>query len=128
MGRGLEHLNPIFGATVNPYDRTRTVGGSSGGAAAALRCGMVPIAGGSDMGGDGATFRAPLGRSFRGARVAWFKGMGGIPFEPEIRSVVNENRHVFADLECEVHDDEPDFCMGGESPGQCELVGWIVSW
>ena len=56
------------------------------------------------------------------------QGHGGIPFEPEIRSVVHENRHVFADLGCGVHDDELDFCMGGESPGQCELVGWIVSW
>jgi amidase len=172
-GAGSNTFNAVFGATVNPYDVAKTVGGSSGGAAAALRCGMVPIAGGSDTGGslrnpaaftnvvglrpspgrvpdddgswsplstqgpmartvadvalllsamagpyapdplslhdDGASFRAPLGRSFKGARVAWFRTMGGIPFEPEITRVVNANRQVFADLGCVVHDDEPDF-------------------
>src|SRR5436190_17615641 len=51
-GAGSNTFNAVFGATVNPYDTTRTVGGSSGGAAAALRCGMVPIADGSDTGGS----------------------------------------------------------------------------
>jgi amidase len=51
-GAGSNTFNPVFGATVNPYDHAKTVGGSSGGAAAALRCGMVPIAGGSDTGGS----------------------------------------------------------------------------
>ena len=31
---------------------------------------------------DGARFRAPLDRSFKGVRVAWWRGLGGIPFEP----------------------------------------------
>ena len=35
---------------------------------------------------DPARFRAPLERSFKGVRVAWWKGLGGIPFEPEIRA------------------------------------------
>lgn len=52
FGAGSQTFNPIFGATRNPYDVTRTSGGSSGGAAAALACGMVPIADGSDMGGS----------------------------------------------------------------------------
>ena len=42
----------MFGATLNPYDLTKTCGGSSGGAAVALACGMLPIADGSDMGGS----------------------------------------------------------------------------
>lgn len=49
---GSHTVNPIFGATRNPYDRTRSAGGSSGGAAAALACGMHPLADGSDMGGS----------------------------------------------------------------------------
>lgn len=52
FGAGSQTFNPVFGATVNPYDRTKTVGGSSGGAAAALAAGMLPIADGSDMGGS----------------------------------------------------------------------------
>jgi amidase len=49
---GSHTFNPIFGTTRNPYDLTRSAGGSSGGAAAALACGMVPLADGSDMGGS----------------------------------------------------------------------------
>jgi amidase len=49
---GSHTVNPVFGATLNPYDRTRSAGGSSGGAAAAVACGMAPIADGSDMGGS----------------------------------------------------------------------------
>jgi len=52
FGAGSQTFNPVFGATLNPYDLTRTCGGSSGGAAVALACGMVPIADGSDMGGS----------------------------------------------------------------------------
>lgn len=49
---GSHTFNPIFGTTVNPYDPSRSAGGSSGGAAAALASGMVPLADGSDMGGS----------------------------------------------------------------------------
>ncbi|UYM06126.1 amidase [Solicola gregarius] len=49
---GSHTFNPIFGTTHNPYDPTRSAGGSSGGAAAALAAGMVPLADGSDMGGS----------------------------------------------------------------------------
>jgi amidase len=49
---GSHTFNPIFGTTRNPYDLTRSAGGSSGGAAAALATGMVPLADGSDMGGS----------------------------------------------------------------------------
>jgi amidase len=58
---------------------------------------------------DGARFRAPLDRDFRGVRVAWWKGLGGIPFEPEIRSVVDANRRTFESLGCVVEEAEPDF-------------------
>jgi amidase len=173
FGAGSQTFNPVFGATLNPHHVSKTCGGSSGGAAVALACGMVPIADGSDTGGslrnpaafcnvvgfrpspgrvanemdvwsplsvsgpmarsvadvalflsaiagpsennalsideDPAVFARPLGRDFKGVRVAWWKGLGGIPFEPEIRRVVNGNRAVFESLGCVVEDAEPDF-------------------
>src|SRR5262249_36414034 len=52
FGAGSQTFNPVFGATLNPYDPSKTCGGSSGGAAVALACGMIPIADGTDMGGS----------------------------------------------------------------------------
>jgi len=52
FGAGSQTYNEVFGETLNPWDTTRTCGGSSGGAAVALATGMVPIADGSDMGGS----------------------------------------------------------------------------
>ncbi len=173
FGAGSHTFNTIFGATTNPYDLTRSCGGSSGGAAVALACGLVPIADGSDTGGslrnpaafcnvvgfrpspgrvatdssswsplsvsgpmartvadvalflsaiagptargplsiseDGSRFSVRLGRDFKGVRVAWWKGLGGIPFEPEIRRVIDANRSAFEVLGCVVEEAEPDF-------------------
>jgi amidase len=173
FGAGSQTFNTVFGATRNPYDVTKTCGGSSGGAATAVAARMLPIADGSDTGGslrnppafcnvvglrpspgrvasestswsplsvsgpiartvadvalflsaiagpdprsplsipeDPARFRAPLGRDFKGVRVAWWRGLGGIPFESEIRRVVDGNRKVFEDLGCVVEEAEPDF-------------------
>ena len=52
FGAGSHTFNPVFGATRNPYDLGRTCGGSSGGGAVSLACGMTPIADGSDLGGS----------------------------------------------------------------------------
>jgi amidase len=52
FGAGSQTFNAVFGATRNPYDLTKTCGGSSGGAAVALACGMLPFADGSDLGGS----------------------------------------------------------------------------
>ena len=52
FGLGSQTTNPIFGSTLNPYDLTKTCGGSTGGGAVALACGMVPLADGSDFGGS----------------------------------------------------------------------------
>jgi amidase len=173
LGAGSQTFNTIFGATRNPYDVAKTCGGSSGGAAVALACNMVPIADGSDTGGslrnpaafcnvvglrpspgrvprdaaswsplsvggpmartvqdlalflsamagpdvrdplsiaeEPARFRAALDRSFKGVRVAWWRGLGGIPFEPEIRQTIDAHRRTFEELGCVVEDAEPDF-------------------
>ncbi len=173
FGAGSQTFNRVFGATRNPFDLTRTCGGSSGGAAAALACGMLPIADGSDTGGslrnpaafcsvvgfraspgrvvsdsnvwsplsvsgpmarsvadvalflsaivggpsksplsledDGARYRTSLERDCKGLRIAWWQSLGGIPFEPEVRQVVDGNRRAFEDLGCRVEEAEPDF-------------------
>ena len=172
FGAGSQTFNTIFGATRNPYDLTKTCGGSSGGAAVAVATRMLPLADGTDLGGslrnppafcnvvglrpspgrvpepgswsplavsgpiartvvdvalflsavagpdarsplsidqDPTMFRAPLERDFKGVRVAWWRGLGGIPFEPEIRRVVDGTRTIFEDLGCIVDDAEPDF-------------------
>jgi amidase len=175
FGAGSQTFNKVFGATHNPYDLTKTCGGSSGGAAAALACGLVPVADGSDTGGSlrnpaafcnvvgfrpsvgrvpnpkaafawstlstsgclgrsvadlafvlstiagpdsraplsinepGERFARPLGRSFKGVRVAWFKDLGGAPFDPRVRTVVDGHRATFESLGCIVEQAEPDF-------------------
>jgi len=52
FGAGSHTVNPVFGATRNPYDLSRSAGGSSGGAAAALAARMIVLADGTDLGGS----------------------------------------------------------------------------
>jgi amidase len=52
FGIGSQTYNPIFGTTLNAHDLSKTAGGSSGGAAAALALRMLPVADGSDMMGS----------------------------------------------------------------------------
>jgi len=52
FGAGANTKNRVYGATGNPFDPALTPGGSSGGSAAALATGMVPLATGSDLGGS----------------------------------------------------------------------------
>jgi amidase len=52
FGAGSHTFNEVFGTTTNPYDTSRSAGGSSGGLAAALASGIQPLGEGSDMGGS----------------------------------------------------------------------------
>ena len=52
FGMGSHSYNRVYGTTRNPYDLTKSAGGSSGGAGAALATGLLPIADGSDLGGS----------------------------------------------------------------------------
>ena len=52
FGMGSHTYNKVYGTTLNPYDVTKSAGGSSGGAGAALATGMLPIADGSDLAGS----------------------------------------------------------------------------
>lgn len=188
FGAGSQTFNQVFGATRNPYDLTKTCGGSSGGAAVSLACEMVPIADGSDSGGSlrnpaafcgivgfrvspgrvpsaaqgnawstlavsgpmarnvpdvalflsamagpdprspialeepGSAFAGNLERSFKGVRVAWFKDMGGIPFDPRILAAVNAQRKVFESLGCIVEEAEPNWT--GAAEGYDTLRAW----
>ncbi|MGE5835337.1 MAG: amidase family protein, partial [Acidobacteriota bacterium] len=72
---------------------------------------------------DAARFRAPLGRNFKGVRVAWWRGLGGIPFQPEIRRVVDGQRKVFEDLGCVIEEAEPDFAGVDEAFPILRYVG-----
>lgn len=173
LGLGSQTFNRIFGPTLNPYDPTKTCGGSTGGGAVALACGMIPLADGSDMGGSlrnpgnfcnvvgirpspgrvpnessdlgwftlsvsgpmarnvsdcafflsvlagfdrrspisidepGSRFAQPLGRDFKGVRVATVKDLG-LPWEPAVKQAVNSQRKVFESLGCIVEEAEPD--------------------
>ncbi|MBW2078328.1 MAG: amidase [Deltaproteobacteria bacterium] len=175
FGAGAQTFNEVFGETFNPYCLSKTCGGSSGGAAVALACGMLAIADGSDMGGSlrnpgnfcnvvgfrtspgrvpkwpalaawyplsvqgpmartvedaalllsaiagpdprspisiaepGSSFARPLNRDFKGVRIAWSKDLGGLPVDPQVKSVLESKRHVFEDLGCIVDEGQPDF-------------------
>jgi amidase len=61
------------------------------------------------LGDDPARFAGRLDRDFKGTRVAWYKDLGGIPFEPEITRVVGQARGAFESLGCVVEEAEPDF-------------------
>ena len=76
FGLGSHSFNEVHGTTRNPYDRSRSAGGSSGGAAAALAARLVPLADGSDMMGS---LRNPAAFcNIYGMRPSW----GLVPPDP----------------------------------------------
>jgi len=181
FGAGSQTFNEVFGAPRNPYDLSKTCGGSSGGAAVATACGMVPFADGGDFAASlrnpgsfcnvigfrpstgrvpayphpypwsnlselgpmartvsdaafllsvmagpdpraptsimepGSIFNKPLKRNFRKTRVAWSRDLGGLPVDPAVAKVIEEQRRVFAELGCIIEDAEPDFSGATEA-------------
>jgi len=96
FGAGSQTFNTVFGATLNPYDTTKTCGGSSGGAAVAVACGMVPLADGSDTGGslrNPASFNNVVGMRTSPGRVpVWPAEVGWFPLSvqgPMARTVAD---------------------------------------
>jgi amidase len=82
FGLGSQTYNPVFGTTLNPYDLTKTPGGSSGGACVSLALRMLPVADGSDSGGS---LRNPAAYcNVFGLRSAWGRvpGEGADVFNP----------------------------------------------
>jgi amidase len=76
LGMGSHTYNKVYGTTLNPYDVTKSAGGSSGGAAVAVATGMLPCADGSDLGGS---LRNP--GSFNNV-VGFRPTFGLVPVEP----------------------------------------------
>ena len=76
FGAGANTYNAVFGATRNPWKLSYTCGGSSGGSAVALACGLGPLATGSDLGGS---LRIPA--SFCGV-VGFRTSAGLVPIYP----------------------------------------------
>ena len=84
FGLGSHTFNPVHGRTRNPYDRSRSAGGSSGGAAVALATGMLSVADGSDMMGS---LRNPAGwNNVYGMRPSF----GLVPNEPVGDTFLNQ--------------------------------------
>jgi amidase len=191
---GSQTFNTVFGATRNPYDLTKTCGGSSGGAAAAVASGMLPFADGGDLAASlrnpgnycnvvgfrptpgripawpaanawntlsvlgpiartvedtafllsamagpdlrspvsieepGSVFLKPLKRSFRKTRIAWSRDLGGLPFDPQVLSVVKGQKRTFEDLGCIVEEAEPDFSGATEAFETLRAVSFVQSY
>ncbi|HTN80085.1 MAG TPA: amidase [Acidimicrobiales bacterium] len=105
--------NEVFGATRNPWDLTRSAGGSSGGSGAALAAGMVPLATGSDGGGS---IRIPSAiNGLSGLKPSLGRVPGGGPNPPGWAGLSTKGpmarciRDVTYALECVVGPDPTDF-------------------
>ena len=88
--------NEVYGLTNNPWDLTRTAGGSSGGAAAAVACGFTTAEIGSDIGGS---IRQPASvNGVFGLKTTYglVSGRGHIPGPPE--SLTSSDLGVFGPI------------------------------
>ena len=140
FGLGSHSYNPVHGVTLNPYDASRTAGGSSGGAGAALAMNMVALADGSDMMGS---LRNPAGwNNVYGFRPSWGvvpKEVGAESFWQQLSTIGPMGRSprdcalllsVMAQAEPGVPFNMP--AQGWVLPAQCSVngarVGWLGDW
>src|SRR5918911_347676 len=89
-----QSYNPVYGTTNNPWDLTRSPGGSSGGAAAAVAAGMAAVELGSDLGGS---IRWPAHAcGIFGLKATWnlVSLWGHVPPTPERRTPRNPDLMV----------------------------------
>lgn len=101
--RDWQTQNPIYGRTSNPFDRSRTPGGSSGGAAAAVAARMIPLEVGSDIAGSiriPASFCGVFGHKPSYGLVSQHgHSIGGQARAPAIFNVIGPLARSAADLE-----------------------------
>jgi amidase len=111
-------FRPSIGRVPNPKAAfgwsTLSTSGCLGRSVADLALALSTIAGPDSraplsIGEPGERFARPLDRSFKGVRVAWFKDLGGTPFDGRVRTVVDAHRATFESLGCIVEQSEPDF-------------------
>lgn len=140
FGLGSHTFNPVHGATCNPYDPTKSAGGSSGGAAAALGTGMLSVADGSDMMGS---LRNPAAwNNIYGFRPSY----GRVPSEPNGDSFLHQlatngpmarcPRDIAALLETMSGPDlrqpnnveNQEFASGLDGPVGGRKIGWLGDW
>ena len=128
LGAGSHTFNEVFGVTRNPWDTSRSAGGSSGGAAAALAAGEVWLANGSDFGGslrNPASFcsvvglRPSPGRVARGPRTHTF-GMFSVE-GPMARTVADVA--LMFDVQVGHHPADPVSMAAPETPFRHALEG-----
>ena len=73
----------------------------------------------------GSIFLKPLKRSFKKARVAWSRDLGGLPVEKSVTAVLEPHRKTFKDLGCIVEDAEPDFTGATEAFESLRALTWL---
>lgn len=141
FGLGSHSFNPVYGTTLNPYDTTRTAGGSSGGAAAALAARLVPLADGSDAMGSLRNpaafcnvygFRPSFGLVPRDADGELFISQLATdgPMGRSVRDVAFLLDVIAGPAPNDPHSlpQQPSFLHGLDGPPRATRIGWLGDW
>lgn len=141
FGLGSHSFNPVSGVTRNPYDLSKTAGGSSGGAAAALAARLVPLADGSDTMGSLRNpaafcnvygFRPSFGRIARDLVGDLFLNQISTdgPMARTVRDLALLLDVIAGPEPWDPHSlpRHPSFLAGLDTPSKAKRVGWIGDW